>query len=640
MHIFGAQDRGRKRRANLYVPAALLVASLAMPLGEANAFDLFGVHLFGPKEDAYIVNPLTYTVTFDTDGADSALKSALRDASVLLADKAKPVSGSLGLIAKARTERENLVAALYAEARYNGLVDIAIAGRPLDQIAPDADFGPGPVPVTVSVEPGPVFTLGKISVTGDTAGIMPARYGLVPGAKANSTLVLQAQHDMVAALKEQGRPLARVASRNVVADHDTLTLDVALVLEAGPVASYGQTAVEGAKDVDSGFIAYMAGLKPGEPYDPKDLKNARDRLIGLDVFNSVVVQEADGLNADGSLPVGVTVSERKHRYFGVGATYSSTEGGGIEGYWGHRNLFGHAEKLRIHGSISRIGETGDLGQLNYNAGIMFEKPGVLGPPSKFMSSLEWASEHTDAYDSFSVDGRAGVTREIDPRQTVSGEVRATWSHVTNDPLGTPTMDRHLLVSIPLEYVYDSRNDKLNPTNGWRALAHAEPTHDLLTGASFLKMNGEASAYLAFDKQGKFVLAGRVAAGSIVGASLASIPADRRFYAGGGGSVRGYAYQGVGPEDASGQPTGGRSFAESSVEMRIAVNDKFGIVPFIDAGTVSQELVPDFSDVRVGAGLGLRYLTGFGPLRVDVGFPLNPRPGDPKFGLYAGIGQAF
>ncbi|RUX63828.1 BamA/TamA family outer membrane protein, partial [Mesorhizobium sp. M7A.F.Ca.CA.004.08.2.1] len=119
-----------------------------------------------------------------------------------------------------------------------------------------------------------------------------------------------------------------------------------------------------------------------------------------------------------------------------------------------------------------------------------------------------------------------------------------------------------------------------------------------------------------------------------------VPADRRFYSGGGGSVRGYAYQGIGPKDFTGQPIGGLSFFETSVEMRIAITDTIGIVPFVDAGTVSTKSAPDFSDVKVGAGVGLRYVTPFGPLRIDAAVPLNRDPGDPHFGIYAGIGQAF
>ena len=161
----------------------------------------------------------------------------------------------------------------------------------------------------------------------------------------------------------------------------------------------------------------------------------------------------------------------------------------------------------------------------------------------------------------------------------------------------------------------------------------------------MKLKGEGSAYYGLGESDRVVLAGRVAAGSIIGAGLASIPPDRRFYSGGGGSVRGYAYQGIGPyilDPVTGDrvPTGGRSYAEASLEMRIQVTERFGVVPFIDAGTISQGSFPDFSDVRFGAGMGIRYMTPFGPLRVDAAVPLDRRPGDAAFGIYAGIGQAF
>jgi translocation and assembly module TamA len=132
----------------------------------------------------------------------------------------------------------------------------------------------------------------------------------------------------------------------------------------------------------------------------------------------------------------------------------------------------------------------------------------------------------------------------------------------------------------------------------------------------------------------------VKAGSVSGAALAEIPAHRRFYSGGGGSVRGYSYQGVGPRDPNGNLTGGRSLLEASIELRFQVTEKLGLVPFVDAGSVSTGTVPGFSDVRIGAGIGVRYLTPVGPLRVDVGFPLDRRPGENTIGVYAGVGQAF
>lgn len=635
----------RQRRG--YVPAGRacvrLVAAGMLAFGlvavrPALAFELFGITLFDSEDEAAdVADPLRYSVSLTVAG-DEQLRETLEAASALVADQKRPVSGSLGLIAKARGDREQLIAALYREARYDGVVNVTIAGRPIDEIEPDAQFSGEPVPVSISVDPGSPFTFGAVRLEGDAAGLDPVRFGLASGAPAGSEVILRAETDIVRVLKEQGRPLAAVSGRDIVADHRTRTLDVVLDVAAGPVAPYGETIVVGAETVDPAFAAMIAGLEPGRPYSPAEIEEARQRLVDLGVFSSVGVREGDALDASGAIPIKVEVSERKHRYFGVGATISNTEGLGIEGYWGHRNLFGRAEKLRVEGSISRIGDTSQLGRLNYNAAIMFEKPGVFGPASKFYTNVRGVFEHPQAYDRFSINSASGLEYRFGKVHTVSGELAVEWSKV-EDALN-PGGVRHLLVSIPLQYVFDNRDSRLDPKRGFRVLAFAEPTHDFENGATFVKFRGEASAYRAIDDAGKFVFAARASAGSIVGASLAEVPADRRFYVGGGGSVRGYAYQGIGPKDVGGKPTGGLSYVEASAELRIAVNDSFGVVPFVDIGTVSASSTPSLSGLKAGAGVGIRYLTPFGPLRVDAAVPLNRDPGDPRFGIYAGIGQAF
>ena len=616
--------------------AASILSAIPLVVAPAQAFEIFGLKFFEPEEEEEVVDPLRYTLTFEVAGGDEKLTERLRDASVMVAEEEKPVSGSLGLLAKARSERELLIAELYKLARYDGVVEIRIAGKLLDELPPDAEFGAGPVQVSIIIQPGAVFTLGDVTLKGDAAGLAPARFGLVAGGDASSDTILKAEDQIVRALKAQGRPLAKVTNREVVADHATLTLDVTLTVDAGPVAGYGETDVTGTEAMDRDFTAYMTGLPRGQTYSPEEIDEARDRLFDLDVFNSVSVKEADALDKNGQIPINVEVSERKRRYFGVGATFSNTEGFGIEGYWGHRNLFGHAEKLRIDGSISRLGDTSDYGKLNYNAAIMFEKPGVIGPPSRFFTNLTAVDEHPDAYDRLSFKGELGVAYDLTRNQSVSAAFSVEYAEI-DDVFGPSD---HLIVSIPLQYAYDRRDNKLNPAKGWRLVAFAEPSYDALTGASWVKLKGEGSTYLSLDVDARYIVAGRLAVGSIVGAGVQDVPADRRFYAGGGGSVRGYAYQGIGPRDDDNQPIGGLSLVETSVELRLAISDTIGIVPFVDAGSVSEEEYPTFSDLKVGAGVGLRYLTPFGPLRVDGAIPLNREPGDPDFGIYAGIGQAF
>ena len=631
----------RAGRAPRFLLAALLCSASGLAFApEARAFEIFGWTLFGSSKDEAedVVDPLTYTATLNVEGGDEDLAKALNKASSLVQDVERPVSGSLGLLTKARADRERLIAALYSQARYDGVVEIVIAGRSIDDLPPDAEFGAGPIAVAITIDPGAVFTLGAIELRGDAADLAPAEYGLIPGGDARSDAVLKAEAGIVRALQEEGRPLAAITGHEIVADHATLTLNVTIDVEAGPVAGFGPTTVTGTETMDPGFTRYVAALEPGTTYSPKEIGEARDRLLALGVFSSVNIKQADALDANGELPIIVEVSERKLRYYGVGATLSNTEGLGVEGYWGHRNLFGKAETLRIEGAVGRIGDTTDIADLNYNAAILFEKPGVIGPDSKFFANVKTVFEHPDAYDRFSTKASAGLSYQFTETQSASVELSLAYEDV--EDFYNPDGQRYLIASVPVQYVFDNRDDKLNPTTGFRAAAFAEPAHDFITGTTFVKLRGDASAYRALDQAGKFVLAGRAGVGSIFGAEIENIPADRRFYAGGGGSVRGYSYQGVGPRAPDGQPTGGRSLIEASAEMRIQVRENIGIVPFIDGGSVSTDETPNFDDFAVGVGIGLRYLTPFGPLRIDAAVPLDRQPGDPSFGLYAGVGQAF
>jgi translocation and assembly module TamA len=621
----------------------LLSGAASLAVERAEAFELFGFKLFenDTTEAVEVVDPLSYSVTLEVAGNDPEgdLRSELEAASQLVQGADRPVSGSIGLIQRANGDFEQLIAALYENARYAGEVRILLDGRRLADLPPDAKLGgSGPVPVRILVDPGKQFRFGDVSVRDADGGVYSAvEQGLAPGQLAKSTVILDAEQALVLELERDGHPFAKVPGRDVVADHARGLLDVSLELDAGPVAPFGQTAVDGAESVDSQFIARMAGIRQGEQYDPEELAAAEKRLRALEVFSSVNVRGSESLSGDGSVPVEVTVSERKHRYLGVGATYSSTDGGGLEAYWGHRNLFGRAEKLRIEGSVSSLGKTGQVKDMTWRGAALFEKPGVLGPASKFVSRLELEQENPDAYRRFSVEAAAGITYELTAQQNVSAGVNVEYARLTdsfNVDLETIT------VALPLEYVRDTRDSKLNPTSGTRLSLLVEPTYEINGGATFVKLRAEASAYRALDADKRFVLAGRVAAGTIYGASLASVPANRRFYAGGGGSVRGYGYQDIGPVNAAGQPTGGRSLIETSAEIRIGVTDTIGLVPFVDAGLVSASETFSGAKFKAGAGIGVRYSTPFGPLRVDVAVPLNKDATDPDYGIYAGIGQAF
>lgn len=626
-------------KAGTAMAVAAMIALYPGFARNAYAFKIFGINFFGSdKEEQQVLDPVTFTITLNAPGADTKLMQSLTSSSLLASEPDKPASGDLGLLIRARDDRERLIAALYENARYGGTVKVTVAGQDIDSIPPNPSFNrSGPVPVVIDVSPGPSFTLGNVRLEGDVAGRDLEKYGLITGGDAGSLAIIRAGNKLIDDLKAEGRPLAKLTKREAVANHATNTVDLTLSAEGGPIAPLGEVAVKGQRTVDQDFIRRYSRLNGGEPYSPEKLRKASDRLRKLGVFSSISIKEASALAPNGTIPLTIEVSEGKHRYLGVGAQYSTTEGVGLQGYWGHRNLFGKAESLRIEGAVSRLGEASNVQDMDYSAGITFTKPGVFNPATTFTTTLKAKTEHPDTYDARSVTGYAGFSYEFNDYDTASAGFEVEWTD-TDDAFGS---NQYLTTSIPLEFVRDMRDDKLNPTEGFRAAISAKPSYEALNGTFFSSFEGSTTGYKGLGADDQVVLAGKIAGGILIGASsLEDIPATRRFYAGGGGSVRGYSYQEISPYNDESKATGGRSYVVSSLEARFKVTETIGLVPFIDAGLVSSDLAPDFSDIRAGAGIGLRYATPFGPLRLDVAMPLKKYEGGSSFGIYAGIGQSF
>lgn len=622
--------------------ALAVAASISLYPGfasQAFAFKIFGITIFGSdKDEEQVLDPVKFTVTLNAPGADSKLQQSLENSSFLSSEPDKPASGDLGLLIRARDDRERLIAALYENARYGGTVKVTIEGRDIDSIPPNPAFNrSGPVPVVFEVVPGPAFTLGNVRLEGDVAGRDLDQYGLVTGGDAGSLAIIKAGNKLIDDLKAEGRPLAELTKREAVANHANSTVDLTLAAKGGPVAPLGNVTVKGQRTVDQAFIERYSRLNGGEPYSPEKLRKASERLRKLGVFSSITIKEASALAPNGTIPLTIEVSEGKHRYLGVGAQYSTTEGIGLQGYWGHRNLFGQAESLRIEGAVSRLGEASNVQDMDYSAGIIFTKPGIFNPETTFTASLKAKTEHPDTYDARSVTGYGGFSYEFNDYDTASAGLEVEFTD-TDDAFGN---NQYLTTSIPLEFVRDMRDDKLNPTDGFRAAVSAKPSYEALNGTLFTSFEGSTTGYKGLGADDQVVLAGKIAGGVLVGVSeLEDVPATRRFYAGGGGSVRGYSYQEISPYTDDGEATGGRSYVVASLEARFKVTETIGLVPFVDAGVVSSKITPDFSDIRAGAGIGLRYATPFGPLRLDVAMPLEKYDGGSSFGIYAGIGQAF
>jgi translocation and assembly module TamA len=388
--------------------------------------------------------------------------------------------------------------------------------------------------------------------------------------------------------------------------------------------------------MDPDFVAWETGLRPGQPYDPDDLDRALRRLRRLQVFNSTRIDESAAVTPEGTLPLTVQVAERPKNIIGGGASYSTLDGAGVEGYYERRNLFGHAERLRLEANVAGIDST-DPRDFIYLAAATFIKPSILTPTTDLVAVLSASREVYDPYTQNTFRGRIGLAHEFS--DSLTGKLSANGEY---DQVDDAFNKRDLiLASLPGELAYDGTDDKLEPTKGFRAKLSLEPYHEFRFDNTGVFSRLDGSTYISFDQDGRYVLAGRVAVGTIAGGAADELPDDRLFFAGGGGSIRGYADRSIGPRLANGEVVGGLSLFETSLEMRVRVTETIGIVPFIDAGSAFASRLPDFSqELKVGAGVGLRYRTGIGAIRVDLATPVNPDPGDSRFALYVGLGESF
>ncbi len=638
----GKKGQTLRETAIISVRALAVVLLVATFAPQAAALEIFGIRLFGEEEPKTLPpDAVSYTLRFDVTPLDSDLKDTLQEASILHTMKDEVPPDMAALVSRAMSDRARLVAALYENARYGGTVAISINGQRLQDIrAIPNGGGRKTARVAVKIDAGPVFRFGRIDIRTTRSypegpGNAPADYGLKRGGEARSTSVIAAGQRLVDAWRDAGHPFAKLVQEEAVADHPNKRLDVTLVVDPGPLAVFGRVDVRGTERMDPDFVRRQTGIVAGTRYSPAVLKRARERISQLDVFETIRIREGDHLDATGGLPVTVSVEEKKRRFVGASANWSSIDGGGAEVYWGHRNLFGEAEKLRLNAAVSQLGN-GGMSNLEYEVGAQFTKPGIFDPDTDLTASVKAVREHPEAYKSTGIFTAVGLTHRFDKYLTASLGVEGQVSKA-EDAFGT---HRYNLVGVPANVAYDTRDNPLNATKGMRAVFQLVPFLDVKDIHTFVLGRADASTYVALDEKKRYILAGRVAAGFIAGTGIENVPPDRRFFAGGGGSIRGYAYRNVGPR-LDGDVVGGRSLLEASAEFRARITESIGLVPFVDLGAVSESPYPGSDMVfKIGVGLGLRYYTSFGPIRLDFAVPLSPDKDDPDFALYVGLGQAF
>jgi len=630
----------------------LLATSVSVP---AHAFSLFGIHLWGAQEDeqqVQVIDPLPYTVTFDITGVGGGTARSIQDASSLWTDRETPASGVGGLLSKARGDYRRLLAALYQAGFYGPYISIKANGQEVADLTLAVEF-PANVPVTIEVQAGPRFRFGKAEIVNapprtddmDDDVDTPESIGFKTGERAFSGVINQASALSIERWRQLSHAKAREADREVLADHDNDRLDVTLTMDPGRAAVYGDIEAVGSHRTDSDFIAYMSGLRKGQPFDPDDIDSAQTRLTSLQIFRSLRFEEGDEIAPDGSLPITIAVEDRRPRTVGVGATLSTIDGVGVTAFWVHRNLFGRAEQLRFDVGVDGLGGSLNPDDYDYNLGVTFTKPGVFNPDTSFVTSLIGQRVDYDTYRERSVTATAGFNRNFGRNFTGSIYGVASRSRYEDD-FGV----RHFtLVGLSGTGQLDRRDNPLDATRGYYLAATAMPLYDFEYGNPMLQTTLEGRYYKGFGEERHLVLAGRLKVGNFFGPDAAESPPDLLFFAGGGGSVRGYPYRSIGVDtiDTSDDENfetfviGGAGLVEASGEVRYRINDRFGAVGFVDAGYVTETSgFGGETTFKTGTGLGARYYTPIGVLRFDLATPLQPDPGDSRIAFYIGIGQAF
>lgn len=564
-------------------------------------------------------------------------------------EKQQPLTGdALSLLQGAQAVASRLNTALRSRGYYDATLNATIDGRPIaDSSAlealesrPDTDA----TNVNIVIDTGPRYRIGSVTIRPPGAqqslpGIDRAEIGLAPGDPADAAAIIAAQNKLLDELRKQGHALAAIKDREVVVDHATREAEVTFVAEPGPLARMGPVRFSGTEKVDTVWLQRRVPYKEGEAYSPAKLEDLRGKLTSLGTFNAVRIKPATELDANGELPVDVELTDRLQRSIGFGASYETQLGFGIEGFWVHRNLFGQAESLRLSGEINHIGQGYAILDTGFAFRAAFRKPDWWLPGQDLRLDAAALREVVPAYTRKAATFYAGFDRTFSPRW----QARVGFATEIADITRNGVTQSYRMLGLQGTVLYNRANSDLDPTRGYRLEFNVQPWIDTGPGGdmfTILRLTGRH--YWDIAEPGRTVLATRASFGTEPAISIGGIPPDKLFYAGGGGSVRGFVYQTAGPLDAWGNPLGGASVVEANVELRQRIGKAFGAVAFVDAGSAYPDFLPNFSQLppRVGAGLGIRYYTDFGPIRADVGVPLNRRPTDPPFGIYVSLGQAF
>ncbi|MBQ0772844.1 MAG: BamA/TamA family outer membrane protein [Sphingomonadales bacterium] len=500
------------------------------------------------------------------------------------------------------------------------------------------------VEVVINVQAGPQYELDEITLPGLETAVAPDpqkfrdSFGLQTGEIVNSDRIMDAIGRLDVAMAENGYPFAETSEPELEIDHAERLGDLDVPVTPGGRFNFGSIVMAQTDLFDADHVQMIARFDPGDLYQASDVEDLRRALIATGLVSTISVDPVVAKDP-GAVDIAVNVAPAPLRTIAGELGYGTGEGVRSAVSWEHRNFFPPEGLIRATAVLATQEQSGSIA---YRRNNYRRRDNVLNG----RTALSVVDRPAFKAQTFS------VAANIERQSNLIYQKRWSWSlgvellasretDITG-PAATTARETFFIGSLPGSVTFDASDDLLDPTRGFRLTGRVAPEASLQDGSFFyVRSQVDGSAY--FPVSDKIVLAGRARFGTIAGAGNNRIAPSRRLYSGGGGSVRGYGYQSIGPRDANNDPLGGRSLVEFSLEARVKTGffgGNLGIVPFVDAGNVYTSSTPDFSGLRYGAGLGVRYYSDFGPIRIDVGTPINPQPGDTRIAVYVSLGQAF
>ncbi|BAK65874.1 hypothetical protein SLG_11990 [Sphingobium sp. SYK-6] len=578
--------------------------------------------------------PLRYGVTLQgiDEAADDLFRSRFNQLSVL-----KGGEGERANIAQIRRRGESDLELLDELLRARGYYDSR------SRLRFGLDGGTDPrIDVILNANPGQRYALSQVNVSG-LEGTSPlgtdlrGLFAVKPGDPADTDRILAETDKLRLGLSEGGYPFADVRDPVLTVDHQQRDAQLNLGVNTGSFRRFGDIVVNDDAPFDASHIAVIARFQPGDPYNQSDVTDLNRALVATGLVSQVTITPEEGKD-DQTVDLAISMRRARPRTVSGEIGYGTGEGARIEASWQHRNFFPPEGALTVRGVIGTQEQSIIAAVRRSNFG---RRDRVIN------AEVGVANINQPAYRAVT----AGIAASLERQTNIIFQKDWTWSlgaelriSDERDFYGKSLVERrrtYVIGALPTSVIYDGSDDLLDPREGFRLGGRISPEISLQDGVfSYVRAQFDGSGYIPFND--RVTLAGRVRLGTIVGASAERIAPTRRFYAGGGASVRGYGYQAIGPRDINNDPVGGRSLGELALEARFRFGsaNQFGVVPFVDAGTISPDPWPSLSELRVGAGVGLRYYSNFGPIRIDVGTPVNPQPGDSRIGVYVSLGQAF